>query len=641
MSKISPLTDTQRKYLETLYQVSVRIVHNAPIHALSPLVDATELVSFTGRLQRLPDQLHTLLTTSLLVINDSLSEAAGAMASTRDTPPWSVESVQLRSSLLNPNTAQTEVGRVRTLLHEVSHTLLESTGFPVKDYAYANGWAITQLGSLSPFNADTYAEVVALMADAGSPKPSFSRSLSIPRAQQAVFQSSAPTASLSAALALVDLRINRAHLRTVDYSEFAATLQMAAAISSKDTDKLDLMAIETQLQKWKIIGTRGWWSSRLDEKSIAQAKALENTIEQVKGWLTFLRVRLVTTPELLFETEGQGSNPGRRLDVPRAQLSHIPATELADRILVLMLNNAIAASNMTDDKKDLLRLLGMQLINLLTSHDREQERKALADRLPILAAVQVNAVLDDATWRGVQITAQTAALGTIAENWERCVAVLDEPEYKASPVLSRVRPRDVDTVKALIADLTGFALPANDPHAQARDHAVATLKTAAGALPAKFANTPNSKLVSDLAAEIEGKRVARDLRPTARSCIDDFLVQLMHLAEERRRGREYEAEGDKPRSWVNLNERLAPAVRGSGTPARLHVPRRILHHHPHGLPLSSLTRTCHYGASHNGRKSGFDARDTLFKLVDLRENVLKWAQTLRPGDEVSPVNPCV
>ncbi|KAJ7730597.1 hypothetical protein DFH07DRAFT_969106 [Mycena maculata] len=460
MSKISPLTDTQRKYLETLYQVSVRIVHNAPIHALSPLVDATELVSFTGRLQCLPDQLHTLLTTSLLVINDSLSEAAGAMASTRDTPPWSVESVQLRSSLLDPNTAQTEVGR---------------------DYAYANGWAITQLGSLSPFNADTYAEVVALMADAGPPKANFSRSLSIPRAQQAVFQSSAPTASLSAALALVDLRINCAHLRTVDYSEFAATLQMTAAISSKDTDKSDLMAIETQLQKWKIIGTRAWWSSRLDEKSIAQAKALENTIEQVKGWLTFLRVRLVTTPELLFETEGQGSNP--------ACGSHFGP-------------HAIAASNMTDDKKDLLRLLGMQLINLLMSHDREQERKALADRLPILAAVQVNAVLDDATWRRVQITAQTATLGAIAENWERCVAVLDEPEYKASPVLSRVRPRDVDTVKALIADLTGFALPANDPHAQARDHAVATLKTAAGALPAKFANTPNSRLVSDLAAEM-------------------------------------------------------------------------------------------------------------------------------------------
>ncbi|KAJ7455654.1 hypothetical protein B0H11DRAFT_2322459 [Mycena galericulata] len=502
--KIYPLTQAQSTELGTLQQAAARILQTAVPTVSPPLVPDTEMALFTTRLHALPGQLTNLLNGTLFVINDSLPESNAASARTRDNPP-SVESVQLRSKLLDPNAANTEVGRVRTLLHEVSHTLLESTVFPVKDYAYATSWAITQLGSVSPYNADTYAEVAALMAEVESNKPNFYRALSIARAQQAVFQSPAlvaSTASLSAALALVDLRINRAWIRAMDYASFA---KRKGELPS-DANSLQLLAIETQLQSWNIIGKRtGYfsWSVGLDKESIAQAKILEVAIERVKGWLTFLRVRLITTPVLDFAVEdpaGYQIDPSYRLDIPRAriQLSNATAATLADAISLIMLDKAFAETNMTAAKKVLLHQHSVDLITLLISQDRAQERNQLAATLRDLGAVQVTTPLTDAVWRDVQVEANIAALSAIAEKWQRATALMDEPVYQKSPNLNGIHPRDVDTVKAVITELAAFALSAND--AQARDLAVTTLKTVTSALPPKFANDKlNSKEVQALA----------------------------------------------------------------------------------------------------------------------------------------------
>jgi hypothetical protein len=271
-----------------------------------------------------------------------------------------------------------------------------------------------------------------------------------------------------------------------------------------------LKVIEVQLQSWKIIGERtGYfsWTVGLDKESRAQAKALEDVIERVKSWLISLRVQLdAVAPTLLFgvdDTAGIKFNPIRRLSVPRAQLSHIPAAKLADDILVIMLNEAIATSGMTDGKKALLRQHGLDVVNFFVLHDRKQERELLANRLRDLGAVQVTTALTDATWRDLQIGADVAALDVIAEKWKRGVALLDSPGYKEAPKLEGIHPRDVDTVKALMADLTTFALPGNDPRALARDNAVATLKKASSDLVTAFANDKkNGKEIQDLTTKM-------------------------------------------------------------------------------------------------------------------------------------------
>ncbi|KAJ7258575.1 hypothetical protein C8J57DRAFT_1515876 [Mycena rebaudengoi] len=485
------LNATQRAYLTTLQHAADRIILSpgasspgtepalspaaaATLATLPPLVNSPHVPLFTNRLRQLPGQLMKQLSDNFLTINDNLPASEAASVYTMDYAPNPyVQSFQLRSSLLDPETIVREapriqVERVRTLLHEVSHSLLVPKEFPVKDYIYAKGWSITQLGSLSPFNADTYAEVVALIAEVESNKPYAYRTLSIPRAQQAVFQPAAGTASLSAALALVDLRINRAWLRAADYLNFAKDSNAKEPRADDNPDRKELWVIETELQRFKIVGARTSGSHSKD--SITQATDLAGAIERVKPLPTRVRVRLVATPNLVFVSDGPmgpGLRPVRRLDIPRERLSHGLASQLADDILAMMRDEAFATTGAV------MRAHGLELIKFLVLHDRPRERERLTPRINELEAIQGNP-LNDASWLDMQLGTHIAALEVIAQQWARGVARLDsEPEYKRAPRLDGIAPEHVDTVRALIADVKGFTLQV---HAPARDRAVTAFR---------------------------------------------------------------------------------------------------------------------------------------------------------------------
>ncbi|KAJ6550855.1 hypothetical protein DFH09DRAFT_1319720 [Mycena vulgaris] len=109
---------------------------------------------------------------------------------------------------------------------------------------------------------------------------------------------------------------------------------------------------------------------------------------------------------------------------------------------------------------------------------------------------------------------------------------------------------------------------------------------------------------------IEGKRGVRDFRPT-------------EGAQERRPGRESEADGDEPQSRVNPNARIDPAVRGSQAHP---LPTRLLSIYtslglskskdplPHPSTLPPPTRTHRGEKPHPSCRSGVEARDALLEL---------------------------
>lgn len=120
------------------------------------LINARDLDTFITTLDLLPKRIKELVEQKKYVINDELPGDNKALAIIRkkDDVVY-VDCVQLRSELLDPESAETVTMRVRTLLHEVSHTILINKIFPIQDYCYFGAWAISHLGSLCFENADT------------------------------------------------------------------------------------------------------------------------------------------------------------------------------------------------------------------------------------------------------------------------------------------------------------------------------------------------------------------------------------------------------------------------------------------------------------------------------------------------------
>ncbi|KAJ7358273.1 hypothetical protein DFH08DRAFT_802110 [Mycena albidolilacea] len=122
-------------------------------------------------------------------------------------------------------------------------------------------------------------------------------------------------------------------------------------------------------------------------------------------------------------------------------------------------------------------------------------------------------------------------------------------------------------------------------------------------------------------------------------------VSEWHDLEERRRM------SAEPRSWVNPNLHLDPAVRGAradplltrllpiGTSLDLfkwkHL-RPIVHH----SRLSRARSGVAHGSFHTSCRSGIDARDAPLELADSWQNTLEAARTLHTVNEVSPAKRC-
>jgi hypothetical protein len=238
-------------------------------------------------------------------INDNLNPSFAANAKTDDTKDPPTVIVQLRSEFLDPEHEQVLVLRVRTLLHEVGHTVPRGETFPIKDYSYVGGWGTSDLGPLYLDNADTLAEAVAQVAQ--QPDKAFEahgidtgawsyRILSTALAQQRALRDAGADV-LRAALGWADYRINRAWLSADEYRVYASDI---AFLNSKQW----LSDFEAYLRdKWDFIGPRkDYRLSAVDQERVA---TLYTAVLKVKRRLDSALIRVTNGGKLIFKPEEQ------------------------------------------------------------------------------------------------------------------------------------------------------------------------------------------------------------------------------------------------------------------------------------------------------------------------------------------------
>lgn len=393
------------------------------------LTDKSICSAFLETLYKLPARITELLNQGKFVINDSLPHTQGALASTisplRPTDVAIVQAVQVRSSLLDPNSIETIIWRVRTLIHEISHTIIVDNAFPIVDYSYVGGWAANHLGPLYAENADTYAEASMVVPDSLPLKSAEAlpvtskwlfRKYNVAIAQEAALRD-AQAAGLSAALAWADLRVNRAWLRMYDFVLFANDVDDR----SKDAP-LHMRSIEEQFVKWGIVRarTKTWpFSSKWELNAAGQGavKNVSGAVTQVKDWMTGMQVRVITDGDIDFTTDEP-----YKLHIPRAALS-LPTDRLGSAILDKMFATLPDASN------SLKTVTQTDLLNLCINNDRYPAQERLVDCWKALLETQPTPPIDPGALYVLDARLALAVVDARAVFWRNLSVKLAIPKF--------------------------------------------------------------------------------------------------------------------------------------------------------------------------------------------------------------------
>ncbi|KAN0089036.1 hypothetical protein V8E51_019296 [Hyaloscypha variabilis] len=385
-----PLAPKQTDYLvNTLIPYAKKLVgaiENNPA-LLHPLINE-QLIdnnfvhdTFLKILSTLPSRMTELVQQGKFVINDELPESRAANAKTKSGKVPIVQ-VELRSELLDPDALATVISRVRTLLHEISHTIVVNDEFPIKDYCYAGGWAIGHLGPLYAENADTFAEASMFLPEdpglklvdlADTPLEGSKwlfRTYNYAVAQRAVLREE-KAIGLSAVLAWADLRVNRAWLRMTDYKDFASRGDTGNGFTVEE-----MRRIEKQFFDWHIVGQRtggglfDFSGPKLDPASIGAVGVVSAAVEQVKGWVSGMQVRVKEGGAIDFTVVEPGEY---RLQIPFPALAEDTPT-LGNAILEKIFDTLPAASKLHKN------ITQTALLDLCVSNDRPLEQQRLGDR---------------------------------------------------------------------------------------------------------------------------------------------------------------------------------------------------------------------------------------------------------------------
>ncbi|PMD31879.1 hypothetical protein L207DRAFT_519195 [Hyaloscypha variabilis F] len=387
-----PLAPKQTDYLvNTLIPYAKKLVgaiENNPA-LLHPLINE-QLIdnnfvhdTFLKILSTLPSRMTELVQQGKFVINDELPESRAANARTKSGKVPIVQ-VELRSELLDPDAIDTVISRVRTLLHEISHTIVVNNEFPIVDYCYAGGWAMGHLGPLYAENADTIAEASMFLPEdpglklvelADTPLEGSKwlfRTYNYAVAQRAVLREG-KAICLSAALAWADLRVNRAWLRMADYKDFASRGDTGNGFTVEE-----MRRIEKQFLDWHIVGKRtggGLFDfsgpgTKLDAASKGAVGLVSAAVEQVKGWVSGMQVRVKDGGAIDFiEVEPYKY----RLQIPFHALQEDTPT-LGNAILEKIFDTLPDASKLHKN------ITQTALLDLCVSNDRPLEQQRLGDR---------------------------------------------------------------------------------------------------------------------------------------------------------------------------------------------------------------------------------------------------------------------
>jgi hypothetical protein len=383
---------------------------------------AQDYAGFHQRFTLLHGRLEDLIGRQKIVVNGDLPPSMGANALVGKADDGTlVDGVDIRPDLVADASPRTVTDRAITLLHEVAHNLYEDPVFPVRDYAYRTSWGSQYLlPQAGLFNADTYAEAAACVAERleGAPAGYYRATGRLVASRRALKALHAPALAVGPALAWVDIKVNRAWIRSEDYRDFARIQtgsrgwdKTLALWKDYNPDKLRLLELETALQsREKLIGDRntGWtgiWYG-LDKEQFG-------TTDRMSAYLATLK-KTITKVRPLLADAGQAVGydaQTRRLTIPYA-LAGVPALKLADMILDVL----VESSHYAPGGSPLLEKYRHAIVDLFYEHDRLFESPTVAairGRIGTLPATAPTA----AEWAQARDALDLAVLAGITENW--------------------------------------------------------------------------------------------------------------------------------------------------------------------------------------------------------------------------------
>ncbi|KAF7329281.1 hypothetical protein MKEN_00189000 [Mycena kentingensis (nom. inval.)] len=423
---------TQNSYIQNVLVPAMNSVIGSPLTqaAVAELVgegaiDANDVTIFTATLAALRPAFTDLMAKHKILVDDSLPLGHAANARTNPVTK-TLLGMNLRPEVLDAAGPLRTFARVITILHETAHTLSPEQSFPIHDYVYSGTWAFRHLRSVGRYNADTYAEAIARIAEAlersktpnAGPAPSpFYRAIELPSFQQPALRGSG-LGGLDAALAAADFRVNRAFVRCDDFKAYIQRGDSWGEDAAEAWQRA-LYNLEVSLRGLSVVDARE--GKGHTEASGVRVADLYAGIVRAKSLLKNLRVVLVDTDTngwfpVLRVINGRGTST---LSVPRAALAR-STTELADAIIKAAFSDPNMFQTQMLLKKDpTSKFDALSAVNAFVKDDRVLEAANAAGVLENLNAVAPTPLADDAARRKAQAALLLSVLEFAAARWSR------------------------------------------------------------------------------------------------------------------------------------------------------------------------------------------------------------------------------
>ncbi|MFF7454238.1 hypothetical protein [Kitasatospora sp. NPDC008115] len=384
------------------------------------------------------------------VVREDLPATMGASTVISDGPAPSVLEIQVRPGMVGPGTRSLTT-RALTLVHELSHSLPEGLTHPVKDYAYRTGWAWGHLPAvLAQANADTYAEAAALLVERDEKAWGRYQVLGRVAAQRGRLVKRARTTTLGAALAWLDILVNRAWVRANDCTGFARLTFSEAKWNTPEWSVWKHHARLLGLEQWLAAG--GFIAERsLRAGAVGLRTGDQAVLDELFSYLGELKNSVDRIDPLPVESGDRIEyDPATgALRIPRTVVNRGPL-ELADLVL-----DALVAATATTQAARRFAARARELVHTLANEDRPEEREAVAALRTGFATVPAVQPTAD-QWATLAIELQAAVLEDVRTRWEglhasvpEVAAMPEEVDRKVLGDLAASLAADVDLVRAL------------------------------------------------------------------------------------------------------------------------------------------------------------------------------------------------
>ena len=446
-----------------------------------PGANAQAYNDFSQRFGQLPGRLQELRGADRIKVNTDLKPSMGADAPTGVVNGMTEAAVHLPEALVADFPAPTITERAITLMHELSHTIVEANDFPVKDFTYRRSWGQGYLTApIGACNADNYAEAAAQIAEDLEGKANLYREKGKIEAQRQELRRAQVSPILGPALAWADIKINRAWLRSNDYDAFAKVTagsmmwpKMVAGWAN-DAMMTGLLTIEAELRDnmGRIIGDRyGVLTTGLSAESIKTAGNIYNYMETLKGALKF---RLTVSNVGAAITYIPAPPPAAGvLNVPRSLVTG-DSSALGNRIIDALIN-ALDYTDAADRGTADLNNRKRGVFDLLVHHDRPYEAGQVQAMQAVFQGIQSAVPPAQAAWDSAGIDLDLARVKGIAE-WMYKMACEAEEAATSVPLRPHLATLD-ESLQPQITEAVQIGTPYKAPGAPALSvQQAATLK---------------------------------------------------------------------------------------------------------------------------------------------------------------------